>query len=132
MQDSLLAVKHALLVALGGALGALSRYGVSSFVVKRFGTGFPLGTLVINVTGCALIGFLLAALNGRWAGVNDGWEYLLPIGFVGAYTTFSTYEFEMARLVEAGAFTRLAAYFVLSNAVGFAAVAGGLWLGRRA
>ena len=125
-------MKHALLVALGGALGALSRYGVSSFVVKRFGTGFPLGTLLINVTGCALIGFLLAALNGRWAGVNDGWEYFLPIGFVGAYTTFSTYEYEMARLVEAGAFTRLAAYFVLSNAVGFAAVVGGIWLGRRA
>ena len=128
----MLCVKHALLVALGGALGALSRYGVSSLVARRFGTGFPLGTLVINVTGCALIGFLLAALNGRWSGVNEGWEYFLPIGFVGAYTTFSTYEYEMARLVEAGAFTRLAAYFLLSNAVGFAAVVGGIWLGRRA
>ena len=70
---------------------------------RRFGTGFPLGTLLINVTGCALIGFFLAALNGRWSGINDGWKYLLPIGFVGAYTTFSTYEYEMARLVEAGA-----------------------------
>ena len=124
-------VKHAALVALGGALGALARFGVSSFVVKRFGTGFPLGTLLINVSGCALIGFLLAAINGRWAGINDGWEYFLPIGFVGAYTTFSTYEYEMARLVELGAFSRLVAYFVLSNAVGFAAVLSGIWLGRR-
>ena len=127
----MLCVKHALLVALGGALGALSRYGVSSLVARRFGTGFPLGTLVINVTGCALIGFLLAALNGRWSGVNEGWEYFLPIGFVGAYTTFSTYEYDLARLMELGAFTRMAAYFVLSNGVGFAAVLCGIWLGRR-
>ena len=120
-----------LLVALGGALGAVARYGVASYF-KRFGTGFPLGTLVINITGCAIIGFVIAALNGRWSGVHEGWEYLVPIGFVGAYTTFSTYEYELARLMEVGAFTRMAAYFVLSNAVGFAAVIGGIWLGRRA
>ena len=124
-------VKHALLVALGGALGALSRYGVASLVLKRFGPGFPLGTLLINITGCALIGFFLAAVNGRWAGINSGWEYLVPIGFVGAYTTFSTYEYDLARLMELGAFTRMAAYFVLSNGVGFAAVLCGIWLGRR-
>lgn len=124
-------VKHALLVALGGALGALSRYGVASLVLKRFGPGFPLGTLLINITGCALIGFFLAAVNGRWAGINPGWEYLVPIGFVGAYTTFSTYEYDLARLMELGAFTRMAAYFVLSNGVGFAAVLCGIWLGRR-
>ena len=124
-------VKHALLVALGGALGALSRYGVASLVLKRFGPGFPLGTLLINITGCALIGFFLAAVNGRWAGINSGWEYLVPIGFVGAYTTFSTYEYDLARLMELGAFKRMAAYFVLSNGVGFAAVLCGIWLGRR-
>jgi CrcB protein len=126
------AVKHALLVALGGALGALARYGVATAIVKRFGSGFPLGTLVINVTGCAIIGFFLAAVGGRWSGIDPGWSYLVPVGFVGAYTTFSTYEYEMARLFEAGALSRLAAYFVLSNVVGFAAVVGGIWLGRRA
>ena len=125
-------MKHALLVALGGALGALSRYSVSTLAIKRFGPGFPIGTLVINVTGCALIGFFLAAVGGRWSGINSGWTYLVPIGFVGAYTTFSTYEYEMARMVESGAWSRLAAYFLLSNAVGFAAVMGGIWLGRRA
>jgi CrcB protein len=122
---------NALLVALGGALGALARYGVAS-VFKRVGTGFPLGTLVINITGCAVIGFFLAAINGRWSGIHEGWSYLVPIGFVGAYTTFSTYEYELARLMEVGALGRLAAYFVLSNGVGFAAVVGGIWLGRRA
>ena len=124
-------VKHAVLVALGGALGALSRYGLATVAVKRFGAGFPVGTLAINVSGCALIGFFLAAVAGRWSGLDSGWTYLVPIGFVGAYTTFSTYEYEMARMVESGAWARLATYFVLSNAVGFAAVMGGIWLGRR-
>ncbi|HEX6839545.1 MAG TPA: CrcB family protein, partial [Polyangia bacterium] len=87
-------MKHLLLVALGGALGALCRYGVASFVLKRFGPGFPVGTLLINISGCALIGFFLAAVNGRWSGIHAGWTYLVPIGFVGAYTTFSTYEYE--------------------------------------
>jgi CrcB protein len=119
-----------LLVALGGALGALARFGVAT-AFKRFAAGFPLGTLIINVTGCAIIGFFLAAVNGRWSGIHEGWEYLVPIGFVGAYTTFSTYQYEMARLMETGAWLRLGSYFVLSNAVGFAAVVGGIWLGRR-
>ncbi len=122
-------MKNALLVAFGGALGALARYGVAS--AFRRVTDFPLGTLIINITGCAIIGFFLAAINGRWSGINAGWTYLFPIGFVGAYTTFSTYEYEMARLAELGAFSRLAAYFLLSNVIGFAAVAAGIWLGRR-
>jgi fluoride exporter len=121
-----------LLVALGGALGALARYGVATAVSKRFGTGFPLATMLINITGCAVIGFFLAAVNGRWSGIHEGWTYLIPIGFVGAYTTFSTYEYELARLMEVGAWARFAAYFVLSNTIGFAAVVGGIWLGRRA
>ena len=122
-------MKNALLVALGGALGALSRFGVAS-IFKRV-TGFPLGTLLINITGCAIIGFFLSAVNSRWSGIHPGWTYLIPIGFVGAYTTFSTYEYEMARLVENGAWSRLVAYFVLSNAIGFAAVVAGVWFGRR-
>ena len=121
-----------LLVALGGALGALARFGLSTVITRKVGAGFPWATLLINVTGCAIIGFTLAALNGRWSGsLSPGWGYLVPIGFVGAYTTFSTYEFELLRLLEAGAWTRLGAYFVLSNAIGFAAVAAGVWVGRR-
>lgn len=124
-------MKNALLVALGGSLGALARYGVATAVTKRVGPGFPYATLLINITGCAIIGFFLAAVNGRWSGINAGWTYLVPIGFVGAYTTFSTYEYEMANLVENGAWTKLGVYFVLSNVVGFAAVVSGIWFGRR-
>jgi CrcB protein len=125
-------VLNALLVALGGALGALARYGIATAITRRVGPGFPAATLLINITGCAIIGFFLAAVNGRWSGINAGWTYLVPIGFVGAYTTFSTYEYEMAKLMEAGHWARLGAYFVLSNAVGFAAVVAGMWFGKRA
>jgi CrcB protein len=120
-----------LLVALGGALGAVARYAVASAMTRRYGTNFPVGTLLINVTGCALIGFFLAAVNGRWSGVHAGWSYLVPIGFVGAYTTFSTYEYELWRLTELRQWTRFGAYFVLSNVVGFVAVVCGVWMGRK-
>ena len=87
---------------------------------------------VASAVGGAIIGFFLAAVNGRWSGIHAGWTYLVPIGFVGAYTTFSTYEYEMAKLMEAGQWGRLGAYFMLSNAVGFAAVVAGMWFGKRA
>src|SRR5262245_56493692 len=107
-----------MLVALGGALGALARFGVASVITRRVGTGFPLATLLINTTGCALVGFFLAAVNGRLSGISPGWIYLVPIGFVGAYTTFSTYAYELRSLAEIGAWARLGAYFVLSNVLG--------------
>jgi CrcB protein len=124
-------MKRVLYVAFGGALGALARFGVSQLLPRRHDGAFPLGTLVINVTGCAIIGFFLAAVNGRWSGLPIAWSYVVPIGFVGAYTTFSTYEYEMYRLIEVGALSRLVAYFMLSNAIGFGAVVAGAWLGRR-
>ena len=119
-----------LLVAAGGALGAVARYLVALAFAQRLGVNWPWGTLFINVSGCVLISLFLGAGSARIAESNL--RYLLPIGFVGAYTTFSTYEYEMAGLMEVGAYARLAAYFVLSNGVGFAAVVGGIWLGRRA
>lgn len=124
-------ITAALLVALGGALGALARYGMASALPRRDAAGFPLATLLINLTGCAIIGFFLAAVNGRWSGLPSGWSYLVPVGFVGAYTTFSTYQYELYQLLETGALARAAGYFVLSNALGFAAVIAGMWLGRR-
>jgi CrcB protein len=118
-----------LLVALGGALGAVARFLVANACADRFGTSWPWGTLIINLSGCVLIGLFLGAGSGRVADTNL--RYLLPIGFVGAYTTFSTYELETLRLFEldraAGAF----AYVAASNLLGFAAVLCGAWIARR-
>ena len=78
-----------LLIALGGALGALARYWIGAAVSSRTGTRFPYGTFIINITACIIIGFSLTYLSRR-VDLNPAWRYLIPIGFVGAYSTFST------------------------------------------
>jgi len=112
------------LIALGGALGSAARYWVGSAVSGRMGIKFPYGTLVINVTACVIIGFSLTYL-GKRVELNAAWRYLVPIGFVGAYSTFSTYEWETLQTLRSGAFTMAALYALGSMACGLAAT----WLG---
>jgi CrcB protein len=121
---------QALLVGAGGALGAIARWVVGTLIAARWGNAWPWGTFVINITGCFMIGFFVTLTTERVV-VNAGWRYLFPIGFVGAYTTFSTYEFETARLIEAGAWGRALSYVLLSTLVGFAAVVAAMWAARR-
>ncbi len=86
------------LIALGGALGALSRYGVGSAVHSFFPKStFPWGTFIINATGSFVLGFLATLLAERVL-VSPNWRPLVTIGFIGAYTTFSTFEYESAQL----------------------------------
>ena len=118
-----------LLVAVGGALGAVARYLVATAFAHRLGAQWPWGTLFINLSGCVLISLFLGAGSERMADSNL--RYLLPIGFVGAYTTFSTYEYETMRLFQLGRGTGALAYVAASNLLGFAAVCAGAWLGRR-
>jgi CrcB protein len=118
-----------LLVAAGGALGAVARYLVASAVAQRVGVEWPWGTLLINLSGCLLISLFLGAGAGRIADSNL--RYLLPIGFVGAYTTFSSYEYEVLRLFELGRAGPALAYVLASNLLGFLAVAAGAWIARR-
>lgn len=89
-----------LVVGLGGFIGANARYIVGGWVQQRVGTSFPYGTFVINVTGCFILGmFATLALRYAW---NDYWRLLIAIGFVGAYTTFSTFEYETLQLIAQG------------------------------
>jgi len=118
-----------LLVAAGGALGAVARYLVAVAFAQRFGVEWPWGTLFINVSGCALIAFLLGAGTARLMETNL--RYLLPVGFIGAYTTFSTFEYETLRLLQLGRTASALAYVLASNVLGFAAVLAGNWLSRR-
>jgi CrcB protein len=122
--DKEIALQKYLLIAAGGALGSLTRYWVGSTISGRMGTRFPFGTFVINITACIIIGFSLTYL-GKRAGWNPAWRYLIPIGFVGAYSTFSTYEWETLSTLRAGAFAMAALYAVGSLILGLAAT----WLG---
>jgi fluoride exporter len=114
-------------IAVGGALGALARYGVGVFVTGRMGTKFPYGTFVINMTACVIIGFSITFLSRR-AGLNPAWRYLVPVGFVGAYSTFSTYEWETLSTLRSGAFSLAALYAFSSLILGLVAVWCGILL----
>ncbi len=113
-----------LLIAAGGALGSIARYWVGSTVAGRMGIRFPYGTLLVNITACVIIGFTLTYL-GRRADLSPAWRYLIPVGFIGAYSTFSTYEWETLSSLRSGAFFLGALYAVGSLVLGLIAVWGG-------
>jgi CrcB protein len=87
-----------LLIALGGAAGAVARYGLDGWVQNATGPSFPWGTMLINVSGSFLLGIVVRLLEGLHA--SPSWRAALAIGFCGAYTTFSTFSFETARLLQ--------------------------------
>jgi len=109
-----------LLIALGGGLGSIARYWVSVTVGGRLGMRFPFGTLVVNLTACLVIGFALTWLGQR-AEVSPAWRYLVAVGFIGAYSTFSTYEWETLSTLRSGAFALASIYALGSLALGLAA-----------
>jgi CrcB protein len=89
-----------LAIAMGGAVGAISRFWVASSIHALIGQDFPYGTLIVNVSGCLLMGFLYILLMERFPSVE--WRAALLIGFLGAYTTFSTFSLETLNLLNSG------------------------------
>jgi fluoride exporter len=118
------ALQKYFLIAAGGALGSVARYWVGAMIGGRMGTRFPYGTFVINLTACIIIGFSLTYL-GRRLELSPAWRYFIPVGFIGAYSTFSTYEWETLSTLRAGAFALAALYALGSLVLGLAAT----WLG---
>jgi CrcB protein len=122
-------MQQTLLISLGAILGANARYWVGVWAAGRFGVGFPHGTLLVNVTGCFLIG-LLNGLGESRLPVSPEVRFFAAVGFLGAYTTFSSFGFESINLLRAGS-AGLAALNILGNLLlGFAAVVLGLYTGR--
>ncbi len=119
-----MALQKYLLIAVGGALGSVARYWVGSTISSRTGTRFPYGTLVINITACVVIGFVLTYF-GKRADLSTAWRFLVAIGFIGAYSTFSTYEWETLSTMRSGAFLLAGLYAIGSLILGLAAT----WLG---
>lgn len=116
-------------VAFGGALGAVARFWIGNLVHERFPTSFPLGTLIINVTGSFIVGFFLTLVSER-VNLHPHWRLAVAVGFVGAYTTFSTFEYETFKLLEAGSPAAAFLNVVVSLLLGFAAVWAGIVLAR--
>jgi len=118
-----------LIISLGAILGANVRYWVGGWAADRFGTTFPYGTLIINVTGSLILGFFITLVTDRFL-VDPRWRLLVAIGFLGSYTTFSTYTYESMNLILSGqVWTGLLNLFG-SSVLGAAAVTAGILLGR--
>ncbi len=111
-------------VGLGAVLGANLRYLVATWAADRWGQDFPYGTFLINVSGAFAIGLFLALVGTR-APISPVWRLFIATGFLGGYTTFSSYAWEALVLAQDGAWLRFGAYAVGSNVLGLA----GVWLG---
>jgi len=120
-----------LLIAIGGAVGSVARYEVGALAAERFGMRFPVGTLVINISACLLIGFSVEFLN-RHASIDPAWRYLVPVGFIGGYSTFSTFEWEIWTDFTSGAFWFGVLYMMVSLVAGLVAVGVGAAVARSA
>jgi len=117
-------------VALGGAIGAVARYLINISPLAGAVGKFPLPTFLINVSGSFLIGLLMMALAGRFE-ANDNLRLVLIVGFLGAFTTFSTFEAEIYELILERELLTAFVYLALSVMVGFAGVLAGSAVGRR-
>ena len=120
----------ALFVAGGGALGAVARYLINISPLSRVFEHFPFPTFFINVAGSFLIGFLLIFLTDK-VHVSDNVRMMVIVGFLGAFTTFSTFEMEIYGLITDKRSTLAVLYMLLSVAAGFAALIAGVGLARR-
>jgi CrcB protein len=116
-------------VGLGGFLGANARYLLGGYISERWGAIFPYGTFVINITGSFILGFFIAYAQERpW--VAPGARLLFAVGFVGAYTTFSTFEYETMRLIQEREMLLAMLNVFGSLLMGAVAVFGGFALGE--
>jgi CrcB protein len=122
-------MRDLLLIAMAGAAGTLCRYGVSGVAHRWFGEGFPYGTLTVNVIGCFVLAFLMQ-LGQTTDVIPRQYRFALTVGFLGAFTTFSTFGFETTRLLEDGAWGPAAMNIGANLVLGVLAVIGGLALAR--
>lgn len=114
-----------LLIAVGGALGSVARFWVSSAIASRMGITFPYGTIFVNLTACLIIGFAITYLGKRAGSKASATRFLFGVGFIGAFSTFSTFEWETLSTLRSGAVLLAVLYAFGSLIFGLVAVWGG-------
>lgn len=118
-----------ILIGVGGIAGALMRFGIGQFIGKYYFRTFPLATFLINVTGSLLLGFSAAHIAGLPANQAIFERYGFQIGFLGAYTTHSTFAYESIQLVESGEWKNFFLYLIGSAAIGLMSCGAGYFIG---
>lgn len=118
-----------LLISVGAILGANARYWIGDWAARKLGANFPYGTFIINFTGCLLIGFFLTLATERLV-IDTRWRLLISVGFLGAYTTFSTYVYESFNLLMKGQWVAGLINLLGSALLGVLAVGIGVYLGK--
>ncbi|MFA5783660.1 MAG: fluoride efflux transporter CrcB, partial [Phycisphaerae bacterium] len=114
-----------LFLCLAGAAGTLSRYALSGLVQRSINSEFPIGTAAVNIIGCLLFGLLWALTENR-INISGQFRIIIFVGFFGAFTTFSTFIYETARLADDSQYLWAAANFFIQNFVGFVCLVTGL------
>ena len=117
-------------IAIGGAVGAVARHLVSAQMLRLFGSGFPWGTISVNVVGSFAMGALVELMAVRW-NVGPELRAFMTVGVLGAFTTFSTFSLDVAVLGGRGAVFPAALYVLLSVGLSISALFFGLWLSRQ-
>jgi len=121
----------ALLIFLGCGSGGLVRYGMLLLSRHLFPTTFPLGTLMVNISGCLLAGLLLALLTGKLQALTSGWAVFLLVGFCGGYTTFSAFSLDTLQLLQNNQWVYAIFYISASLVLCLVAAILGFWLGKQ-
>ena len=117
----ILIIRNGIIVGIGGFVGAIVRYALAVWIGQAWGRAFPLGTFIINVSGSFLIGLLMTLFTERYS-FDPAWRLLFVVGFLGAYTTFSTFEYETGKLINDSEWLFAAMNVVLSVTAGFVAL----------
>ena len=118
------------LIAIFGAIGTLARYGLQGVVQIRLGSTFPYGTLLVNLTGCFLLGLIGQFTMNRLV-ISPDWRIAIAVGFFGGYTTFSSFGWETAKLLDEGAWLRASTYVVASVVAGLLLSVAGIRLANK-
>jgi CrcB protein len=124
------AIRAPLAISMGAIAGALSRYYITFWFTQKFGTAFPYGTFFINLTGCFAMGFFITLAMERAALITPEVRLMVATGFLGAYTTFSTYGLDTANLMRDRSFTAASLYWAGSAILGIVCVQLGAVLAR--
>jgi fluoride exporter len=123
-------LRYPIAISLGAIAGALSRYYITLWFADRFGIGFPYGTFFINLSGCLAMGFFMTLAVEKMAIISSELRLMVATGFLGAYTTFSTYGLDTINLLRSRAFLLAVSYWAGSAVLGIIGVQLGVVLAK--